>query len=442
MRAALVLILASTIAGCWSFDPALLARDGGTSDGSDAQTAGTCDVTLQEGDIAIAEPPLASMPALGAITNDPTWGTCVRRLTDLEGDASATPSHRVVENADRTLLMVQTDGYEWIVYEADTLERVGGLGLHTTEEPYWHPTSPNVVRHLDGATGEPFVLRELDVLREITTDVWDFTGALRAVFPDAAAVRPSFGALGRTASTDLARWAVEVIDASDARLGFAILDASTQTIVSTFADPGTSTSRVALALSPSGEHALRVDCDGASTVHRASDASLVRTFATFEDCPQDWDFAHLHDGREAVLYATLDWLRAQALDDGSEIDVLDLTWDDGEKSIGVRVSGTGHARPGWAAISVFRCQTDWRSVDCATGTRAHQDRLVLMELLPERGERRVLNLAWHRATYDDSQSVPVPSASRALDRVHFVSTGGASGSAVDLYEIRLPPGAP
>ncbi|WP_157068768.1 hypothetical protein [Sandaracinus amylolyticus] len=431
MRAALVLISASTLAGCWSFDPALLARDAGAPD---ARTGGTCDVELREGDIVIAEPPLTSVPALGAIENDPTWRSCVRRLTALEGDSTASPSHRALENADRTLLMVQTDGYEWIVYEADTLERVGGSGLYTVDEPYWHPTQPNVVRHLDG-----FVLRDRDVLREITTDVWDFTSALRAAFPDAASVRPSYGALGRVASADLSRWAIEVLDASEARLGFAVIDAGSQSVLGTF--PDTSGARVALALSPSGAHAVRLDCDGASTVHRADDATLVRTFATFEDCPQDWDFAHLHDGREAILYATLDWLRAQALADGEEIDVLDLTWDDGEKSIGVRVSGTGHARPGWAAISVFRCQTDWRSADCATGTRAHQDRVVLMELLPERGERRVLNLAWHRATVDGSQSVPVPSATRALDRVHFVSSGGASGSAVDLYEIRVPPGA-
>lgn len=412
-------------------DDAVVAND--ASDGD----AG-CDVALREGMIAEAEPPAGPRPEQGATFHDPTWNACVRRVTDVEGEyVNAGTAHRSGYNADGTRILVQTNRHEFLVYDASTLALVRRLGQHSDDSPVWHPTDPDVVRSIDGS--DPFRVREVDVTTGVETELWDFTAPVKAQFPDAAVVDPPIRAEGRNASADGLRWALEVRTATD-RLGYVVVDAASTSLLGSNANTGPISSQRMVGISPSGEHTVYLECDSGTQLHD-EELTFVRTIVD-GDCPYEWDFAFLADGREAFVYAHEGQMRAHVLESGEELVVLpDLRFGaSDEHSVAVRISGTAHRRPGWVALSFYKCEVSFGAGDCEDGFTWQQDRVVLMQL-EEGASGRILNLAWNRSFLGGSNSVPLPSAAPDASRVLFVSPWDEDGGPIDLYEITVPPSA-
>ena len=113
---------------------------------------------------------------------DPTFGTCLIRVTDRERDPSADDDSRGMVNeysrvqsfnADGSRLLVYSIEGWWYLYDAQTLLAFAELPLGV--EPRWHAEDPALIYYLDEMR-----LMSYDVANETRAEVHDFAGD----FPD------------------------------------------------------------------------------------------------------------------------------------------------------------------------------------------------------------------------------------------------------------------
>lgn len=372
---------------------------------------------------------------------DPSFRTCLVRVTDRDRDPSAgDPSPGMVNeyarvqsfNADGSRLLIYgTEGY-WYLYDAQTLQPLRALDLG--DEPRWDAADPDRVYYLrdtrllwyDVATGAE------DLVRDFYDDLPDKDVAMVWTRHEG---RPS---------RDGRYWGLMAEDQDWLPTAFLVYDlqADRVTVRDVRGLPGIEDDVDHVTISPLGtyflasfdrscpEETLGDDANpcGLMVYDRdlARGRSLLRTIGHY-------DPALDVNGREVVIYQDIDTDQISMLD--LESGAVTPLWpiDFSHTGLGLHFSGLAYERPGWAVVSTH-------DDDPAIYTWM-DDQVFALEL--EAGGR-VVRLAHTHSVVNDEEEAdywaePHASTDADLTRILFGSNWGRSGSGqVDVYMIQLP----
>ncbi len=392
-----------------------------------------------EGNTAI--PPLAK-PAKGAATEEPTYKTCLVRVTDHASDADSSYafmrndySRRQAFNADNTRLLIYASDGSWHLYDANTYRHIRELPeVGGDAEPQWHPTDPKLLYYIP-STGIGMKLYRLNVDTGESAIVADFASRLRAIWPTAnAAWTGSEGSPSR----DARYWAFVVDDQNYNALGLFTYDLQTDTILATYdlaANGKHEPDHVSM--SPSGEYVVVSweKEDGGPTAFKRDFTSPVQVDTESNHS----DLALLENGEE--VYVALDFddtgrVYMANLATGARTDLFD-TYIAGTYT-SMHFSGKAYDKPGWVLLSTYG--DDWGD------DRQWMHYKVFAVQLRE--NPTIYQLAHHRSWFGGTGqtglaywSEPHASVNRDFTRVLFNSNwGAASYEDVEAYMIEIPPG--
>ena len=296
-----------------------------------------------------ATPPSSTWtrPPLLERSTDPVYGTQLRRMTSADGTRfdRNTYSRRQAENADGRRFMTYHGDAAYRVYDRATGDLVRDLDVHPDGEPQWHPTNPDVVRHIAGSNPSVGALTylETNAVTGAQRTIADLTGRLRNVFPTATY-------LGDRAegspSTDGNRHAWIVFDSSQNALGLVSYDLAADRILGT-SPLDTSAGRLDwVSASPTGDYVVAGYVDATVVL----DADLTRPREINEKADHS-DIALTADGRDTYVYIDFSagpdggWLMSVELDTLERTRLFDL-YDDANTSLHVSGKGYGKARLG------------------------------------------------------------------------------------------------
>jgi len=368
-----------------------------------------------------------SKPGLYEPYKDPAYGTTVTRLTSADGTRfdRNTYSRRQAENADGTMFMTYHGSATYHVYERSSGGLLQALTMHPDAEPQWHPTAPDLIRHIAGpnsSTGD-LVLLETSASSGNTEQVADLRDRLRDQLPEAQYLKDR--AEG-SPSADGNRYAWLVYNKSEEIVGMVSYDLASDIVlgiepVDSFPDSGRLD---ALSMSPSGEYVVAQFGQGTYVY----DADLGNRRFIFPGAEHS-DIARGADGRDVYVYIdftaseSAGWLVAVDLDTLSSSLIFDLY---NQANTSIHISGKGYDKPGWVVASTYNCKVDfaWSCV-----------KVMAVELVPN---GRVLNLAH---TYNCGESYWTEThavVNRAFSRVYFNSDAGSCGIDAEVYLIDVP----
>ncbi len=371
-----------------------------------------------------------SKPPLGRPTNDATYQTVIRRVTSAEGTRfnRNTYSRRQAENADGTRFFSYHGAAEYRVYDRRSLAELAVLDIHPDGEPQWHPTDPDLVRHLSGddsSTGS-FQLLQTDVMTGASEVVADLTNHLAAIFPNG---RYLTDLAEGSPSADGNRYAWVVHDASERPVGIVSYDLAADKVLGTLPLPeghdGPKGRIDWVSASPTGEHVMASHWDGTY----AYDIDLTNERLVYSSADHS-DIALSSNGQDVYVYIDFSagtnggWLVADNLHTGTKTQIFDLYRTDSNTSI--HVSGKGYKRPGWVIVSTYSCKVD-------AGWACNKVLAVELE-----GAQQVIGLA---DTYNCGESYwtePHAVVNQSFTRVLFNSDGGSCGIDAEVYEVDLP----
>ena len=134
--------------------------------------------------------PSIARPAKGVPITEPTYKTCLVRISDAASEPPSTfarndYSRRQAFNADNSKILVYAFDGKWHLYDARTMQYLKQLtGPGGDAEPQWHPTDPNSLYYIPNKGG--MVINKVDISTDVTAVVANFTG--RLPWPTAARV--------------------------------------------------------------------------------------------------------------------------------------------------------------------------------------------------------------------------------------------------------------
>jgi hypothetical protein len=375
---------------------------------------------------------------------DPTFGTCVVRLTDRANDLSPGDTSTGLKNeyarvqsfnADGSRVLVRGTEMTWYLYDAHTLgPPLAELPL--VAEPRWDAVNPNLIYHTDPDEKR---LMSYNVQTAAETVVHDFDGD----FPgqNLAAVWTCHE--GRP-SRDRRYWGLMAENADWIPVAFLVYDRQTDqvTVRDMRGVPGVEEDVDHVTISPLGTYFLASfdhDCEhgqpgtdaqpcGLMVYDRdlTNGRSLLRTIGHY-------DPALDAQGREVVVYQDNDTDHISMLD----LETGDVTalWeiDFSHTAIGLHFSGLAYDRPGWAVVSTH-------DDDPATYTWM-DDQVFAVEL---KSGGRVVRLAHTHSVVNDELELdywaePHASVNHDLTRVVFTTDWGRTGTgAVEMFMVALP----
>ena len=154
--------------------------------------------------------PNTPRPAMGVATEDPTYHSCVTRLTDnaekqptqplRTGDGTRlAPNAQQAFNANDSAFLLRTQNGEWHIYSPQTGKAIRRLTrIAGDAEPQWDPKDPNVLYYMNG-DGEGMKLFKLTIgLSPAGTDTVevaaDFGAEISKIWPTATHARMRGGA--------------------------------------------------------------------------------------------------------------------------------------------------------------------------------------------------------------------------------------------------------
>jgi hypothetical protein len=374
---------------------------------------------------------------------DPTFGTCLVRVTDRAHDLSSDDDStglvneyaRVQSfNADGSRILVHGTSGTWYLYDARTLLPVAELPLSV--EPRWDSSDPDLLYYSDETR-----LMAYDVQMDEQRVVHDFAGDLSGQSLSAVWMREE----GRP-SRDSRYWGLMAEDDEWETVAFVVYDriADQVTVRDVRGLPGVEDGIDHVTISPLGTYYLASFdryCEPGSLGDDAHPCGLMvydRDLAQGRSLLRiigHYDPALDAQGREVIVYQDIDT---------DEISMLDLVsgtvtplWpiDFSHTGIGLHFSGLAYNRPGWAVVSTH---------DDDPSTYTWMDDQVLAIELQPRG--RVVHLAHTHSVVDDEQEMdywaePHASVNSDLTRILFSTNWGRSGSGqVEMFMLELPPG--
>ena len=392
----------------------------------------------------VVSPPDLPEPPPRARWADPTFGTCIARVTDrladlTPGDPSAGLRHEYARiqafNADGTRILLQgTEGRHYL-FDAATLEPLGEVPLGS--EPRWHDADPHLLFSVDGTT---LTAHRLDTAT--TTVVHDFAADLPG--HDPVAVWTNWEG---SPSTDRRWWGLMAEDGDWLPTAFLVYDLTTdQVAVRDLRDlPAAADDVDHVTMSPGGTSFLASFDRACEPGVLGRDAAPCGLMAYGRDLTGGrgllrvaghYDTALDPAGAEVVVYQDVDTDEISMIDIATGVVTPLLPIDFSHTAIGIHISGLAVDRPGWAVVSTHD--------DDAESHTWIDDQVLAVEL---RAGGRVIRLAHTHSLVDDDEAAdywaePHATTDPGLTRILFASNWGRTGTgAVDAYLAVLPDGA-
>ncbi|MDO5102164.1 MAG: hypothetical protein Q4D91_04590 [Lautropia sp.] len=133
--------------------------------------------------------PLPARPPMGVAVQEPTYGSCLVRLTNQSATRGRFHrndySRRQAFNVNGTRMFLYAEDGHWHLYDAQTGKWIKKLnGLAGDAEPHWHGTDPNLIYFLP-TNGVGMKIYQLDVARNKVSVAADMGKHIRARWPDA-----------------------------------------------------------------------------------------------------------------------------------------------------------------------------------------------------------------------------------------------------------------
>jgi hypothetical protein len=392
-------------------------------------------------DLQVRRPPSLAEPAARVPFRDPTFGSCLVRVTDRQADRGPddeSPGRkneyaRVQSfNADESLIMVYGTEGEWFLYDALSLQPLGQVPLGS--EPRWDAEAPNLLYYVDEiglfsynlASGEQSLVR-------------DFADVLPGLSPAAVWTRYE----GRP-SRDTRYWGLFAEDDEWLPAAFVVYDRVEDqvTVRDVRGLRGIQDDVDHVTMSPLGTYFLASfdrHCEHGSLGDDAhpcglmvynrdlsNGRSLLRTIGHY-------DPALDAGGREVIVYQSIDTDEIAMLDLESGTITPLFSVDFSRTPIGFHFSGLAYDRPGWALVSTY-------SGGYPDAFTWMDDQVFAVELMPG---GRVVRLAHTHSRVDEEQehdywAEPHATVNRDFTRVLFTTNWGRSGSqGVDMYLVEL-----
>ncbi|MFN2225609.1 MAG: hypothetical protein ACK2UY_04870 [Anaerolineae bacterium] len=385
--------------------------------------------------------PSLAEPASRQWFTDPTFGTCLVRVTNRDRDPSpqdASPGMvneyaRVQSfNADGSRFLVYgTEGY-WYLYDAQTLQPLRELSLG--DEPRWDAADPDRLYYLrdtrllwyDVATGAEDLVRDFydDLPEKDVAMVWTHHEG--------------------SPSHDRRYWGLMAEDQDWLPTAFLVYDrqANQVTVRDVRGLPGIEDDVDHVTMSPQGTYFLASFDRACPEGSLGDDGTPCGLMVYDRDLAQGrgllriighYDTALDTRGREVIVYQDIDadWISMLDLESGAVTPLWPI--DFSHTGIGLHFSGLASRRPGWTVVSTH-------DDDPATYTWM-DDQVFLVEL--QTGGRVVRLAHTHSVVNDDDEAdywaEPHASTDPDLTRILFGSNWGRSGSGqVDVYMIQIP----
>jgi len=398
------------------------------------------DATLTT-DLGVYQVPNLAEPAPRQWFRDPTFGTCLVRVTDRSRDLSpGDESTGLVNeyarvqafNADGSRLLVRgTDG-TWYLYDAETLLPRGELPLAV--EPRWDAQDPDLIYHLDETR-----LLSYNVQAHAQDEIHNFARD----FPNEplAAVWTRYEG---SPSHDRRTWGLLAQDEDWDPVAFVVYDryADQVTLRDIRGIANVEEGIDHVTMSPLGTYLLASFDAACERGHPGDDAHPCGLMVYDRDLKNGrsllriighYDPALDATGREVVVYQDIDTDQISMLDLGTGVVTPLWDIDFGHTGIGLHFSGLAYARPGWAVVSTHD--------DERTTYTWMDDEVFAVEL---REDGRVVRLAHTHSLVDDDEELdywaePHASTNPDLTRIVFGTNWGRSGTGeVEMYLIALP----
>ncbi len=419
-----VLVVGSSVGGVARGAPIVGSIDVGAVAGEPADRIGPLATDLVTGFDATPPSTTWTRPALLTSATDPAYGTPIRRMTSADGTRfdRNTYSRRQAENANGTRFLTYHGDAAYRVYDRVSGDLVRILNIHPDGEPQWHPTDPDLVRHIAGSNASvgDLTYLETDVVTGEQRTIADLTTRIRTTFPAAAYLADR--AEG-SPSADGNRLAWIVYDDNEDAIGIVTYDLAANRILGSAVPDASAGPLDWVSASPTGDYVMAGYWDATVVL----DADLTRP-RRINDKGDHSDIALTAGGRDAYVYIDFSagpdggWLMSVELDTLQRTRLFDL-YDDANTS--VHVSGKGYDKPGWVVVSTYNCKVPgaW---SC--------DKVVAVEL----ATGLVVNLAHTYNCGDDYWTETHAVVNRSFTRVYFNSDAGSCGIDAEVYELSIP----
>jgi hypothetical protein len=378
--------------------------------------------------------------------SDPTFNTCLVRVTDRGSDLSpGDPSTGLVNeyarvqsfNADESRLLGRGTEGTWYLYDAQTLgPPLAELPLAV--EPRWDAQDPNLIYYSDETR-----LMSYQVQTAQHTVVHEFANDFPGQTLSAVWMRHE----GRP-SRDTRYWGLMAQDQDWETVAFVVYDRQSDqvTIRDMRGVPAMADGVDHVTISPLGTYYLASYDRYCAHGLLGSDADPCGFMVYNRDLTNGrgllrivghYDPALDEQGGEVVLYQNIDTdhISLLDLDTGSVTPLWEI--DFSYTGIGFHFSGLAFDRPGWGLVSTH-------DNDLTTYTWM-DDQVFAVEL---KAGGRVVRLAHTHSLVDDEVELdywaePHASVNRDLTRILFVTNWGRSGTGqVEMFMIALPPDWP
>ena len=320
---------------------------------------------------AVGEMPATPRPATGVATEDPTWHSCVVRLTN---HAETQPAHPVFTphaaqqafNADDSAVLLRTDHGEWHIFDPKTGKAIRKLsGIAGDAEPQWDPKNPNVLYYLNVDGKDMKIFRLTIDLSPNGTDkselLADMGAQLHQHWPTATHARTR----GGTSSDDGRTWCfmAERNEGSNWNtLGLFTWDLQTGKIIGTQSLPPSAPEYITT--SPSGSHcvvqfpyptgvlAYKRDFSApySAQVSGNSLQLLEQPYMKYGDVARNAQGQDMYVGFD--VFSKPHHLFMTNLTTGKKTTLLTTSFGENTDT-GLQVSGRALQRPGWVLVSGF-----------------------------------------------------------------------------------------
>jgi len=372
--------------------------------------------------------PVISKPVKGITVTEPTYKTCLVRLTNHSADGTSgfarnDYSRRQAFNSDSSKYLVSAlDGY-WHVYSTSNYGRLKTLsGPAGDAEPQWHPTNPDLMYYLP-TNGVGMKIHELTVSTNTSRVVADLSARVKAIWPTAnAAWTKSEG----SPSKDGRYWCFMVDDQNWNSLGVITWDKATDTIVGKMNTNGDRPDHVSM--SPSGNYCV-VSGDGPrGTVAYSRDFSTSKLLLSKSEHSDIGIDANGND-----IYVSVDYQS-----NGGDVFMINIntglrtslfpTYVSGSATA-LHVSAKNFNKPGWALISTYANYG-------GNGKEWLHKKVFAVQL---KSNPKIYNLAFHRAVENGYFTEPVASVNRDFNKIIFNSNWNVNTAEdIDAYMVEIP----
>ena len=416
--------------------------------------------------------PNTPRPAMGVATEDPTYHSCVTRLTDnaekhpaqplRAGDGTRlAPNAQQAFNANDSAFLLRTPNGEWHIYSPQTGKAIRRLArIAGDAEPQWDPKDPNVLYYMNG-DGEGMKLFKLTIdLSPAGTDTVevaaDFGAEIRKIWPAATHARMRGGAPSFDGNT----WCLMADQKNGDNwktLGLFTWNLKEGKLLGKLENPSASPEYVTT--SPSGSHCVaQYPYPNGITAYRSNFATpysdsvasqelqIVRNvYMKYPDVARNSQGEDVYVGFD--VFSTPHTVYTVNLTSGKadRTRLLETSFSDSTDT-GVQISGRASNRPGWILLTTFGEQD--QGVHNLKGDDAKRRwfhrKLFAMNI----DTKAVLSVAnnHHDWTEDSSQNTTWPrpngTVNRDFTRMLFDSNWNSmNANDVDAYLVEIPSGA-